>query len=327
MQTTKSEKVRLGIFIAVTSTLIALVLFYMVGKRLITKMDPYTIKFSESVDGLMPGANVKLNGVNIGRVKAMEVDKTDIRKVVVSIIINHGTPIKEGMVANMVGGLSITGIKNIELAGGENSNANLPVGSQIPQGISQLKMLTGQAEAIALKFETLLNNLLSITNQDNQILINKGLNSAYSLTNQLDTLVQQNYPFLKDIGSTTEASIRDLRQTVRTLNTVLADVKSQNPGKKVGAILDEFYLTAKEARAQIKGAQIDQTLGEFKKAATNVAELSNKIEKLLNHIEENLTISIEKFKETSENMEDFSRIIKDNPSLLLREGSKKERAR
>jgi len=290
-------------------------------------MDSYTVKFSESVDGLMAGANVKLNGVNVGRVTKLEVDNEDIRKVIVSIVINQGTPIKEGMVANLVGGLSITGIKNIELAGGEHTAANLPVGSQIPEGVSQLKMLTGQAETIALKFETLLNNLLTITNQNNQILVNKGLSSIYGLTHQLDTLLQQNYQFLLDMARNANGGIKEFRQIAIKMDVILDDFKKRNPGQRLGDALEEFHIVAQEARSQIKSANLVQTLREFRKAAENVASLSAKMDKIITLTQEDLTISLEKFKETAENMEDFSRIIKDNPSLLLREGSKQERGR
>jgi len=327
MQITKSEKARLGIFVFVTGTLIALILFYMVGKKLITKMDPYTIKFSESVDGLMPGANVKLNGVSVGRVTETKVDITDIRKVVVSILINHGTPIKKGMVANLVGGLSITGIKNIELAGGSHTEESIPVGAQIPEGVSQLKMLTGQAETIALKFETLLNNLLTITNSDNQILVNQGLTSIYGLTHQLDTLVQQNYQFLLEMARNANGGIREFRQMATKMDIILSEFTKRNPGKRLGEILEEFHEVALEARSQVKGADLDETLKEFKKAAKNVASLSAKMDKTITLIQEDLTISLKKLKETSENMEDFSRIIKNNPSVLLREGNKQERGR
>ena len=65
----------------------------------------------------------------------------------------------------------------------------------------------------------------------------------------------------------------------------------------------------------------------FKNAAKNVSSVAEKMEKTITLIQEDLTITMKKFKETSENMEDFSRIIKDNPSLLLREGNKQERGR
>ncbi len=327
MQITKGEKFRLGLFIAIIVGLLAIILFYMVGKRLVTKTDPYSIRFSESVDGLMPGANVKLNGVNIGRVTQIEVDLEDVRKVIVGIAVKHKTPIKKDMVANLVGGLSITGIKTIELSGGTHQAENLAVGSIIPEGVSQLKMLTGQAEAIALKFETLLNNLLTFTDERNQILVSQGLASFNSLTQRVDTLLADNSDLLVNLTEDVNKSVKQFQNVAYKMDVILGEFQKRNPGKKLGETLEEFHNIAVSAKEQVGSADLAKTLDSFQKAADKINELAGKMTHTINIIQEDLTTSMKNMKETSENMEDFSRIIKDNPSLLLRSGDKRERER
>ena len=52
--------------------------------------------------------NVKLNGVVVGKVVDIFVDSTDVRKIIVKFSVRQGTPIKEDMVANLSGGISIS---------------------------------------------------------------------------------------------------------------------------------------------------------------------------------------------------------------------------
>jgi phospholipid/cholesterol/gamma-HCH transport system substrate-binding protein len=327
MQVNRAEKVRLGIFVALALTVIAVSVFYLVGKRLVTKEDAYCIKFSESVDGLMAGANVKLNGVSVGRVKDISVDSMDVRKVIVYLVVKHGTPIKQDMVANLSGGLSITGIKTVQLSGGTYSAANIPVGGEITAGVSQFKMLTGQAEEIALKFETLLNNFLAVTDDEHQALVSNLLKSIYSLSRGMDTLVRENAATATKISQHGLAAIRQFQITANRTDSLIRDIQQSRPGYKLGKTIDEFQAGGVEFRKKIKEIDAGKTLKSFEKTASTLTSAASKMDNTLTLIQEDLGATMRNIKETTENMAEFSRLIKDNPSLLLRTGEKEERAR
>ena len=325
MQITKAEKTRLGIFIILTLATLAAVLFYMLGRHLIKKEDSYFVKYSESVDGLLPAASVKLNGVVVGRVREMYVDSADIRKIIVHFSVKHGTPLKANMIANLAGGLTITGLKTIEISGGSNDAPNLPLGGEIQAGVSQMKMLTGQAETIALKFETLLNNMLNLTNEENQILASRFLKHMYNISMEADTLIKKNKTILGNIPTQTAQALSHLQSTAAKAEIVLKDIQAAKPGIKLGKTMDEFQAVAKELHAKVKKAEVQKTMHEFQKTAKGVTAVTVKLERTLAIIQDDLGSIMEHIKESSENIEDFSRMIKENPSLLLRPEDKKER--
>ena len=63
-----STEVRVGIFALITLSILAFSIFWLNGGRLFEKGSVLEIEF-ERVDGIRPGAPVKLAGVDIGRVK------------------------------------------------------------------------------------------------------------------------------------------------------------------------------------------------------------------------------------------------------------------
>jgi phospholipid/cholesterol/gamma-HCH transport system substrate-binding protein len=325
LQITRTEKLRLGIFVTLTLIVLAGILFYMLGKNLVKKEDAYYVKYTESVAGLLPSANVKLNGVTVGRVLEMFVDSTDVRKVVVRFSVRRGTPIKTDMVANLTGGLTITGLKTIELTGGSNEAPDVPVGGEVKAGVSQLKALTGQAEAIALKFETLLNNILNLTNEEHQAMATSIIKSIYKVSMELDSMVEENRNVIRSIPENLTSTMKRLQSTAVRAETLIKDLQAANPGKRIGEAIDEYYQGGKDLRKKIKDTDIDKTAQEFQKTAVKISKATTKLDNTLTIIQEDLGSIMAHIKEASENFEDFSRMIKENPSLLLRGEDKKER--
>ena len=131
---TKAQKVRLSIFLIISSSVLLLFFIVLAGNRLLKHMDIYYIIYEDiSVTGLEPGAAVKFRGVQVGRVSGLAVQ--DAASVRIEIEVERDTPIKKDTVAilTLVG---ITGLKFIELTGGSVGSEPLPVGSNITAGQS-----------------------------------------------------------------------------------------------------------------------------------------------------------------------------------------------
>ena len=56
METTRAERIRLGIFILFTLLLVIGTVAFIIGKELMERNTPYFTRFTESVDGLNLGA-------------------------------------------------------------------------------------------------------------------------------------------------------------------------------------------------------------------------------------------------------------------------------
>ncbi len=92
----------------------------------------YRIRFAESVSGLALGDPVKFRGVDIGTVKAMEIDASDPRTVQVDVNLRKDAPIKTDTRA-MLKLKGFTGVVFIELNGG-SPNATSLSQSVTPEG-------------------------------------------------------------------------------------------------------------------------------------------------------------------------------------------------
>lgn len=184
METTKGERIRLGVIMLLTVSLVLGFGVFFLGKRIANVNVLYHTRFSESVDGLVPGAKVKWNGVDVGKVIDLHIDEHDLLAVVVTFEVMKGTPIKASMRANLVGGFSITGLKTIELSGGSPDEPTLPENHEVLAGTSQIQQITSRVEVFSVKLESLMNNMLLITGEKNQIYLTGFLQDLHSITTQ-----------------------------------------------------------------------------------------------------------------------------------------------
>lgn len=294
MQATHAEKARLGAFLISGILLVALTAFYLVGRKLMAKTTPYSALFEETVTGLEPGSPVKQNGVDIGTVTALATDGEDITKTVVHFTIEKDVPVKTDMVAAL-GSYGITGMKYIEVTGGNYSSPNLPPNGRLPTAMSTLGRITQRADSIAYKIDRLLGNAIELTESRNRQYLNQLVEKSIKLSEAMDSLVH--------------------------------DVQAIRPGERIGGILDHADAAVRDMQAKVHDADVGGTLREYRKAAEGVNEITARLDVTARGMQEDLAVTMAQLKEAMKNMNTFSRQIKDNPSVLLRGEDKQERRR
>jgi len=116
----------------------------------------YRIHFAESVSGLVLGDAVKFHGVDVGTVKALELDKTDPSRVQVDVSLRKDAPVKTDTKASLrLKGL--TGAVYVELNGGAAEAkrlADTTTPGQIPEIPSEKSQLTTLLEALPKMVES-----------------------------------------------------------------------------------------------------------------------------------------------------------------------------
>ena len=114
-----------GAFVLVLgSALIAGVLWLASGGAFQTKYDLYLAIMEESVSGLNLNAPVKYNGVEVGKVRAIQLDPANADHVWLTFAIERGTPIRQDTVA-VLKTQGLTGIAYVELSGGTRESPPL----------------------------------------------------------------------------------------------------------------------------------------------------------------------------------------------------------
>ena len=349
---TSAQKIRLGIFLFITTVLLMVALVVVAGKSLLEKRDHYFIQYSNiSVIGLQSGSSVKYYGINVGQVDDISIDNDDINNVTVKLSLKEGTPIKEDVLATLVS-VGITGIKQVELTGGTNEAKLLTPGSNIQPGTSYMEDITGKAELIAEKFELLLNNIIAVTSEDNRIKVGNILTSTQELVAEnrvvlnaslgnMNALLEENRKGLKQTISSFNKLIEENRSA---LSLVLANTnslveESRAPLHKTFSQLDSatlamasFMVATRQSLSKLDNVLNNAAIFSDKLADADIAAITDDINKTLKTVNDtfthvDLTIlktrqdlikSIESLKLSAEYLSEFSRKVNDDPSLLLR---------
>ena len=149
------------------AVLIGIVLWLASGGALQKQYTLYQAIEDESVAGLNLNAPVKYNGVDVGKVRAIELDPGNAGRVNLLFAIEHGTPVKEDTVA-VLKTQGLTGIAYVELSGGS-------VGSPLLRAVAENSYPVIQTKpSLSARLENVLTNVLakldSTSNNINAIL-------------------------------------------------------------------------------------------------------------------------------------------------------------
>lgn len=148
-----------GIFVLLFSIGMIWFAFWLAKYGLQDEYDTYRLEMTESVAGLSKDSNVKLRGVDVGRVSEIRINPKNIEIVEIILNIKQGIPIKEDMRASTEM-LGVTGLLSIAIGGGTNTAKTLtPTETYIPlikTKPSLLSKLTNNLGGMSEKLENLL---------------------------------------------------------------------------------------------------------------------------------------------------------------------------
>ena len=295
-----TQKFRLGIFIVVFSVLMIIFLVLVAGNKIVEKRDIYYIRYENtSVSGLQIGGPVKYRGIGIGRVDDITIDAKDVTNIIVTVSVKAETPIKEDMRASLIP-IGITGLLQVEITGGSKEASFLKTKSFIPAGVSTFESISGKAEIISEKLERLLNNLAEITNEENRKKIN-------NIINNVDEMITDNQQSINSVLTSLSSTTRDL--------AIIADETRQI--MQSGEI-ENIVSNTEKITKDIENSNLEQLLVDMNAAIKKLDITMSRIDATHLESRQDILDTIEALKETIEYLNDFSRQISDDPSLLIR---------
>ncbi len=251
------------------------------GPNLLQSWDNYTIHFSDtSVRGVSQGSPVYFNGIAIGSVLELSLLPEDMRTVIVKIAVDSAVPIRTDMKAQLVTA-GITGATNIELTGGSPESAILEPGSRIPSQRSLLDQFTGPAMNITRSVEEVVNDAGYLMDPANPASITRAMLN-------LNRILETNNDNINIIVENVALSSQQLSASLYQTNRILSRVN------------DLIY-----------AAELGQEGGELGRAAIDLADI-------ILQGRADISASLENLRITSENLAQFSFLISEDPSLILR---------
>jgi phospholipid/cholesterol/gamma-HCH transport system substrate-binding protein len=302
-----AQKFRLGLFIVIISVLMIIFLIMVAGNKLMEQRDTYFIRYEDrTVSGLQIGGPVKYYGISIGRVEDISIDPADVSNVIVEISVKAGTPIKKDIKASLTP-IGITGLLQIELSGGTNLAENAKPGSFIQAGPSTFESITGKAEVISEKIEFLLNNLIAITDEENQTKLQNILTNVDIVVNENVSAVNSTMKQIEKISF----ELKDITVSLNEITAKLNETIQEGHLDRIVANADSVMTIAAAIDIQKIATELQDAIHQTNVTLTNIDAT---------HLESRQDILdlIDSLIETIDNLNEFSRMLTEDPTILIR---------
>ena len=281
-----------GLFVIITATILISVWLWF-GSNNRRAYNIYATVFNEPVDGLSIDSVVKYNGVDVGRVREIKLDSNNPRNIYVDLNILQNVPVNVDTVATLKS-QGMTGLAYIALKLPKSSTStenlvvhNDPPYPNIPTQPSLLYGLSEQAQSLA-------TNMQDISSQMRILL---DVQNVEHFSNVLANL---------DKTSTAIASRSDkIEQSIDTLSEILKSVKDNS---------QNLNATFKDL------SRLSNTLSTASQNANNLIlnVQNNTLQDVNAVLLPNLNQTISHLNQSSYQLEEFLKLLNQNPSALVR---------
>ena len=220
--------------------------------------DVYDVLFTDPVRGLSVGGEVHFNGIRVGEVTDLTLDRETGNQVIARVRLDEGIPVRTDSRAQLEP-LGITGVNYIQITSGTPGGPLLI--DQFPDGVTAV--IQSQPSPIAELLQgsgTVLSQAVDALNRINRVLSDDNIRSFSATVQSVETVAAE--------LEARRAIFDDLEQAVANAN---------------GAIL-EYQGLVQDARALIQGdgaeaiAHIEQAASEAEAAASDVRAMTGQLQ-------------------------------------------------
>jgi phospholipid/cholesterol/gamma-HCH transport system substrate-binding protein len=200
------------------------------------KYDIYAVFMHEAVSGLTTDAPVKFNGVKVGYVKSIHLNKQNPQQVILLLNISHDTPITQSTTATLVA-QGITGTTHIGLSASSSDLTPLRVRKGetfpiIPSHPSLLNQIDSALKRVSENINEVSAEVKRVFNKENSENLKTALKNLRLLSDTFEQDRPQIHNILNNLNKSTQsfpevtaelkASARSLSQeTIPSANTLL----------------------------------------------------------------------------------------------------------
>ncbi|GAB3709781.1 MlaD family protein [Spirosoma flavus] len=290
-----SQEVKVGLLAVVSLAMFYFGFRFLKGSDFFNTTNKYQVVY-DNIDGLTVSNPIKINGLSVGRVKAIEILQDQGNKLRVTVEINQGIRITQGTKA-FLSDDGLLGGKMIQLS----INSSKPLLEDGGQLVSAKE--TGLSALIREKTLPVLNNVDSLTYQLNKVvaqfdqtgvMLNQTLRSANAGVKTLDLTIEENRAGLRATLANVSNLSKSLVETEKQLKPILAKADTFADSLQ-GLQLKQTLLTVNKTVDNLQRILLDvnQGKGSLGKLTSDEALYSNvnkttaSLEKLLTDLREN----------------------------------------
>lgn len=314
----KAQKFRLGVFLITGFSLIIITVAVIAGASLSQQRDIYYINFhDESVGGLDVGSKVNYQGIGVGRVDDIVISPDDVTSIIVTISIKGGTPIKSDARASL-SPVGITGLNAIEIKGGTNESKLLSPKSYIEVEKSLFGTITNKAVSITEQLDALIKSLNNLADQDN-------IDRMASIITNLDNILTENRSTLEGTMRNLELISGDVAKFTNVLDAkldtlVTATTQSISSVNKIlsSGSINNIITNLDTISTDLADADLDVLVTSLNSSIVRLESMMKTVDNTVIRSRRDILEILDSAREAMENLNEFSKQINDNPTILLR---------
>lgn len=312
----KREQAMVGIFVLAASAVLIATVFALTGAFGGSGATFRT--YFPFAGGLEPGATVRYaGGPKVGRVEKLQLDPKDPSRIEITFSVRSGLPVKTDSRVKIMS-LSPLGDNHLEVLPGSEKAALASPGTILAsEPYVDFNAITSKINDIAPQAQQLLKTLndratelkVTIDRVDDLLSNANRANLAGTLSEMKGMIAENRAPVKSTVQNLNSASqkleplLQDLRKTSAQANDALAHVDSL-----IG-----------DNREDIR-----QAVGNLRRSLVTINDLTGRLDQTLDVNAENIDELLENLRHVSENLREFTYIIKTRPSTLIRSSSPKE---
>lgn len=257
----------------------------------------YTVYLREAASGLNGDSPVKFNGVQVGNVSAIKLNKNDPRQVEITLSIEEGTPITTSTSATLIS-QGITGVTYVGLSAASDD-------------LTPLEKMPGEPYPVIPAKPSLFNQLDAVLKEASD-----SINSASKEVKRIFT--EENAKYVRLTLSNMERFSEVMANNSSSIDSALksADVFLAN----ASLISKDFPQIVKDLRAGINNFNaLSIDLSHAGKSVTNtMGSGNNTLNKLSEQTIPQANLLLRKLNAISANIELLSNTMRQNPSVIIR---------
>lgn len=257
----------------------------------------YTVYLHEAASGLSKDAPVKYNGVQVGFVKEIKLNKNDPRQVEILLDIESGTPITTSTAATLIS-QGITGVTYIGLSAGSSD-------------LTPIQKMPGEPYPVIPARPSLFNQLDNLLKE-----VSESVNNVSAQAQHIFN--EENAVHVRNILANTEQLTAVIAKNTKNIDSSIknADIFLANTAKAS----HDFPQMLKELQTGI--AKFKMMADSLSKAGTSVTTTMgsgrNTLDKLSQETIAPAAVLLRRLNTISANLEKVSSEMRQNPSVVIR---------
>jgi phospholipid/cholesterol/gamma-HCH transport system substrate-binding protein len=287
---TRANHVLIGLFTLAVALFAILFALWAAKYSAEKEWTEYDVVFNEAVTGLSNGGIVQYNGINVGEVRKLSLDKQDPNKVIAHIRVEAGTPVKVDTKAQLAF-VGLTGVTQIQLSGGMVASPMLmpkegeKYATIYAQESSIGKLLSSTEDITATAADVLLR-LNKVLSDENVRHINQTLDHLEAVTGAVSDQKGDLRELLKNARSASEKLDSTLAHTDSTVTNLNQNLVAQLPAlvAKLDKSLDHIESLSRSADVLV-GNNSDSLSNFSNQGLTQVGPALNDLRSLLRDID------------------------------------------